>query len=354
MKRNFFASFAILAFALTVISCDKGPEIPMAFSSSGPCRLSVRVEGDGIGDMTKVATQTAANEGAMNDIQVFVFNTSTSKLDVAGHITAAVASLECSQGPREVWALVNSPKDYVSGPDAIADLASFKSITTRLTDNSAASFVMAGNVRTTLSASTEFVTVNVRRQVAAVCLKSLVNDMYVPAYQQNNKLKITGVFLGNVPGYQKIDSLNGEDTPSPISAVNIEKSLWISPNVKDADAAKLALTSDSINEYVQYSQALSKTYTLYSYPNDAPASESEVWSQRATMLVVEALVDGQQCIYPVQLGTLKANTRYEVTLVIHRIGRDDGDWWSPVKFDDVTPVVTVVDWTTGTSVNEEI
>ena len=73
-----------------------------------------------------------------------------------------------------------------------------------------------------------------------------------------------------------------------------------------------------------------------------------------TTLVVEATVAGQECIYPIRLGELKSNFKYEVSLTLKHIGGDPSNPWKKVEFTDLGASIKVIDWTSGAAVSEII
>lgn len=352
--KNIVSAAGTLMLALALGSCQKLSG-PMCSEENGQA-CSLTLEFTGVDPGTKVLGQEIGKECTMHDVQIFVFNSATGKLDAARRVASLAAvtqydfteSIECTQGPREVWALVNAPVNYVDGAasDMVTRLDDLKSRTCTLADNAADRLVMSGNQSVVLNSATQNISISVTRLCASIVLESVTNEMYLPAYQKAGKLRILGAYLMNVPAQQ-----NYEKT---LSAKTLPQTSWISTNAKTGDAAQKALTQDVYNEVVELNQKLGKVSTFYAFPNDADPSESATWSQRATMLVVEAEVDGNPCVYPVQLGVLAANTKYQVSLKIHRMGADPERPWEEIKFDSVTPLVTVADWSSGAPVNTEI
>ena len=363
-----------LAAAALLCACNKlDPADGSVAENGAPCTLTLSFSG---AEATKVAGSAVSdNEKKINDVQVFVFKRSSEpgkdsgKLEAAVHETGITATgnytltgkLECTQGDREIWALVNSAVNYVDGDAAnmVTDLAALRAKTSLLTDNSSTSLVMAGNIRVTLAAANETKEVQVSRMAAAVRLSSITNLMYSPALRQSGKVLIRGAYLLNVPAQQRFGSLNCiASERSFIAGADIAEDYWVSRNVKDSRSACLALTADTYSsaKTLNYDTAnkLTNLSFFYAYPNDCAAAKTESWSRRATMLVVEATVDGEECIYPIQLGTLESNKEYSVSLVIHRPGSDPDDPFKPIEFDTVTPSIKVVNWSTGTAVSEEI
>ena len=117
------------------------------------------------------------------------------------------------------------------------------------------------------------------------------------------------------------------------------------------------IISENTTLYAKWS-TYSVPHAFYTYPNNCAPSEDASWCARATLLVLEASIQYPngpvKYYYPVQLGNapLLSNRQYRVNLTIHRPGSLDPN--KPVTFDDVTPVITVTDWESGDSYNQEI
>ena len=206
--KNFFLSAGILLASLSVLSsCQKNMLGLSEEVDAKVCQLSVC-----LGPQTKVVDQTESAEKTINDVQVFVFNKATGKLDaslrkdgLSGSGTVALTDpLSCTRGQREVWAVVNAPVNYVDGADAdrVTSLNQLKAITTSLTDNYPSNLIMVGYADKELTQASEAITVDVKRICAAVVLKSVKNEMAVPAYSVDGAVKITGAYLLNVPSEQ--------------------------------------------------------------------------------------------------------------------------------------------------------
>lgn len=354
--KTLFRFFALCAAVTALASCQKLFNSSSASDKGDTCMLTVSFDEAS----TRVLGQTEAKEKTIKDVQIFVFNRSTGKLDASLHESGLSASgshtisapLSCTRGEREVWAIVNAPVNHVDGAesDRISTLDQLKSTSTALTDNSSDALVMVGSSVKTLAGDTENVSVSVHRKCAAVVIKSIKNEMGVPAYQVDGKLKITGAYLLNVPNVQRYDL-------SIESGTLTAASNWISPNVKSSDASQLKLTADSYaaaDQLLKYGATFGKSSTFYAYPNSATADPASTWSPSRTVLVVEALVDGQACIYPVTLGSLQSNYKYEVNLSIRHIGGDPADPWKKIEFSNLGASITVTDWSTGASVTETI
>lgn len=363
--KNFIFTLTAVCVMASLASCQKSDFFRHpGGEDDADCELMVCI-GDGF---TKVVGQTSAAENKINDVQIFVFNTSTGKLDAAAHSGGLSSDrgytmaekLNCTRGARQVWAIVNSKVNYVDGADInrVKTIDELQLKTSALTDNEPSSFIMAGKIDVKLDADSQTVSVDVRRVCAAICLKSIKNDMIVPAYQTAGAVKITGVYLLNVPNKQNFTIPDSDKTAvGSLSSTILEKNNWISPTGKTSAQKELLLTSDvyaAADQALEYKAEFSKHSVLYSYPNDATALPGATWTPSVTTMVVEAIVGGQPCIYPVQLGRLHSNYKYEVSLIIKHVGGDPDNPWKKIEFTDLDAIVKVVDWTTGANVSEVI
>lgn len=354
--KTLFKVIAASAAVLSMASCQKMFNATTSAQREGEsCQLFV----DFSGAETKVPGLNDSFEKNIKDVQVFVFNKATGKIDASMHQPGLDAngtytmtkSLNCTRGEREVWALVNAPVNHVDGDAAnrISTIDQLKSVSTRLVDNKSDALVMVGSEVKTLAADTETVSVKVQRVCAAVVIQSIKNEMGVPAYQTEGKVRITGAYLLNVPNSQRYDLT--------VKASTLEKANWISPGQKSTAADEQKLTADSYpsgEQQLNYGSEFKNKSTFYAYPNDATAAPAATWTQCATVLVVEALVDGQPCIYPVRLGVLQNNHKYAVSLTLKHIGGDPDEPWKKVEFTNLGASITITDWSTGAAVNESI
>lgn len=363
MKKLLFT--ALSAALVLCCSCYKESH-GLGAASEAPlynCHLTVNYGAPA--SQTKVAAQTATNEKTIQNVQVFVFRAGEGadkgKLDVAaskgfdapiGETSGVWSALElkCTTGEREIWAVVNDAVDHTAGPDAIANKEQFLALTTELKDNSATRLCMIGSTAATLHEGRENITVDVKRLCASVILESVMNSFISPGYQKTGVFKVTDCYLLNVPG-----KINFGETLEPASLGAAD---WYARLAPESASPQKDLIYDSVTpKVVEYGEYDSTVHTFYTYPNDCLFSTDASWSPRATVLVLEALIsDGanwNRYYYPVALsGGLKSNKQYRVNLIVKRPGSLDPN--VPVTFDDITPVVTVSDWTAGDSYNPEV
>ena len=353
--KTILAAFAVIA---TMASCQKNLAGNEVEEAGKPCQLTVNLSGiEAPG--TKVVGAQLANEEKIKSVQIFVFKSENGKLDGSLYVDGLNASkdwtgntkIQCTYGNREVFALVNAPANYVEGTYAITSKAALLNLTTSLKDNAPDAFVMAGNNPVTeFRQPQESVTVSVKRICAAVVLNEVKNDIYMPAYQSTGKLKITGAYLMNLPNLQNLNFAQNQRSASSVND-------WLAKNGKAVEDKVKALTVDTYDSAVQtvaYGQSLSVKSSFYAYPNELETESSENWAKCSTYLVVEANIDGTDCVYPIKLKKLESNCKYEVNLTIHRLGSNPNEPWREVKFSEVTPVITVTPWSTGNPVNAVI
>jgi hypothetical protein len=366
-KRSIIAAL-LAATAVLAPACSKSAGPGDGDAARGEVLLSVSFRDPS----TKVGSQSAANEKAIQNVQVFVFRAGlggdAGNLEVAASagfdtpIGATAGSwsgmtVKCSTGQREVWAVVNDSRDRTRGSDAVATKGDFLALTHELKDNAEASLLMIGHSGTDAAPAVELhegreeLTIGVRRMVAAVILESVTNDFLSPAYQKADMFRLEACYLLNVPG--RVDfALTSEPSALP-------QEDWYARLARETDTQRARLIADPLEgQMLQYGKTYSVPHTFYTYPNNCAVSEDAAWSPRATVLVLEASLynghDWAKYYYPVQLGTspLRANRQYRVNLTVHRPGSLDPN--TSVRFDDLTPVVTVSDWESGEVYDQDI
>ena len=277
-------------------------------------------------------------------MQIFIFNKSTEKIDAVYYeeglsVTSGsymVPAINCTVGERVVWAVVNGPENYTTS-SSITSLSSLKSATIRLENEALDFLTMSGFVEKSLSAGNDAVSVNVSRLVSAVVLASVENKMSVPSYR--DKVYITGAYLLNVPGIQKLDgSILASGGESPVSD-------WYAWNAKQTSGTSASLLTESISETnIPYNAEHKVSHTFYTFSNDINAL-ADGSSKSSTVLVVECRINGTDCVYPVYLPPLAANHKYSVSLKLEHIGGDPTQPWKKIEFSNFTPSIQVNPWT---------
>lgn len=385
--------FLALLGMISAVACNTkiDPVGPNVVPGTGECLLTCS-----FGDIaTKVASQSVTNEKSIQNVQIFVFRAGTDNsgnpagdfgnLEIAAsagfdtplNVTTGSYSgitVRSSTGVREVWAIVNDSKDRTVGTDAVATKDEFLALRHDLANSNPSKLLMLGRSNPegqdpaiTLVEGAQQVQIPVHRLAASVVLESVVNDFSSPAYQKAGMFRVDACYLLNVPG-----EVNFAESLLPIS-IDTEK--WYAKQAAATAAPLSAILYDDMGPtLVQYGSTYNTKHTFYSYPNNCAPSEAEVFSPRATILVLEASIDynaGKSGVqpnwvkyyYPVVISKkvsdspetwagLEANKQYHVNLTIHRPGSLDPN--KPVRFNDATPVITVSDWTDGDTYNPEI
>lgn len=341
MKKKIFIAALVAA---TVAGCNKDQTVNPLEKRGEPCSLKVELSGLPDSPITKAAGDQATADKTIKNVQVFVFNKATEKIDAVYYeeglsVTSGsytIPAIECTVGERVIWAIVNGPENYTIS-SAVTNISSLKSRTIRL-ENEALDFItMSGSADKTLVAGTDAVTVNVSRLVSAVVLTSVENKIAVPSYR--DKVYITGAYLLNVPGIQKLDgSILASGGESPTSN-------WYAWNSKQTSGTSAALLSESITPAnIAYNGTHTATHTFYTFANDISAT-ADGSSKSSTVLVVECKINDTDCVYPVYLPTLVANHKYNVSLSIEHIGGDPAQPWKKIEFSQFAPSIQIVPWT---------
>lgn len=357
--------------AIATVACTKEPVNNGINPETGDvCDLFVSFSSNDAAVNTKV-TGTISDDNIIKDVQLLVFRKESS--DAASRIDAAKRfpnlnssgtytmseALKCTRGEREIWVVVNAPKDYTAGSDAVLTLADLKAKTTVLGDNKYTgtdkAFVMAGNTVTTLDKASDNIEVKVKRMACKIVVKEIKNSFILPIYQQAGTLKVTGAYLTSVAGYQILNNLNTIAAARTfVSSANIGHDYWHGKNAKDANT--LIADTYTTAQALESGGKLENLSTFYVYPNDAAPAVAENWSIKGTMLVIETQINGEVLYYPIQIQdivpVLESNKCYEVSLTIKHPGSQKP--WQPVEFEDITATVNVVGWGDPIAVPSEI
>ena len=308
MKKSIFAFAAALAALVACNKNDVAPMQPQNHESLVSCELTVGI----CGAMTKATAVTTENEAKVNNLQIFVFR--GDDLDAYSSVDNAMeATLSCTAGEREVYALVNAP-DYSSVPGKAALLAKVS----ELSANSLTNFEMVGSKSVTLPQASS-VSVDVNRIAARVVIKQITRKFSSAALQALD-FSVDAIYLINVAG-----NTSNDLTAAPAAWYNVAKNNDELP----------ALLHDSPIGSITDGSSYSKPHTFYGYPNDLSA--------KTTRLVVETTLGSTKYYYPINMPQMESNKSYEIAeLVITRPGSDDPD--VPVSFADATFSINVIDW----------
>lgn len=316
---------------------------------SGTVRLTVDLPGL-VDCETRVTGQTESSETAISNCQVFVFRTDNGMLDACSYEASLQkngqysVSLDCTVGERRIYAVVNAPADYTS---TIRDEAALKALTTDLKDNAPNALLMIGSATSTLTEGACGVSVSVKRAAASIILQKISVDMDAPAYRGAGLFTVERIYLLNVCGRT---NLALDMQPSDVPA-----EFWYSKLQEETDSEKKKLIADDLATALTINNGDSSDvqYSFYAYPNNCPHSVSSTFTPRATLLVVEARLDGEKYYYPFQFDSLRSNSRYIITnMTVHRPGSSSP--YEPVLFSAASANVTVAGWEDGASRNVEI
>lgn len=341
-----FVAAVFAAMILTLVSCEKTQEV----SGTGICNLTVRMPGLSEYE-TKVTGQSEANEKHICNCQVFVFRDDNGKVDASGYFGTMDAGgscsvdLNCTVGKRHIWVLVNTAGDYTL---QIEDEQSLKALYTELKDNSKnALFMVGSDLNANLNEGACTVNIGVKRLAATIVLQNLTIDMESKSYRKPGVFKLQKVYLLNVCARTSISE------PDNVSGT-ITEDYWYARLSEETDSSRKGLVSDDLATpvLVDNGSSHSTSYTFYAYPNKCPHSVTTPFSPRATLLVVEAELDGEKYYYPLSFEKLESNHRYAVSITIKRPGSKNP--YEPVLYSAASTSITVDDWDEGDTRNETI
>lgn len=340
----------ILVTALALVSCNKMTDDRAVGETSGECCLTVNLDGT----FTKAVGQTTAAEDAINNVSIFVFRTDTgSKLDADSYQTISPANthagttplsltLKCTVGSRRIYVLANTAKDFTETVKCEADLLAQSTL---LTENGLTNFFMMGSKTVAITGTECRVDIELSRLVSSVRLEKITNLMEAKAYRADGLFTVDKIYLTNVVGKAGFDR-------SAFSPASLSSEYWLAK--LNAENNPL-IYEGSVGAAVNYgeSKANSVAHTFYAFPNDCALSESKIWSQRSTMLVIEATLDGVKYYYPVAVGPLEANKQYIITnFTVRRPGSDNP--WDCVHKADATIDIKVAPWGTTVTTTEDL
>jgi len=344
MKHKFLIPFVAFAATILACSCEKEQE-----PYTGPVDLTVTlsIPTHSAEITTKVSGDQSTNDVTIKNVQIFVFNKATGQIDncVRQVFTPAKTSsatlsetLSCTQGTKEIWALVNWPSDLTLSSENVTTVAALKGKTVNLSDNAVDALLMTGSkTDVSLSSATAATSITVSRLCAAVVLKSVVNQMLVPAYR--NRVSIIGAYLMNVPAVQNVaGSIVASSASSPANT-------WMGFYTRPTSAL---LNETFSAQSISYSSPAHTTlHTFYSFANDYNKTVGNGSGKSSTYLKAVLSIDGTTYYYPVVLPALERNKKYEVTLTVNHIsGITDPKDPNPASAVVLTPTISVSGWTT--------
>lgn len=319
-----FAVIAVFAFA----ACEKN-DVNDIVSNAEKITLQVSVP------LSETKATGTLNEGKVNDYQVFVYSGRTGLLEAYSCSEKSEVTISCTTGPKEIVVLANAPK-----LDALVKFSDMKVAKSSLADNSIGHLVMEGQKTVELTASSK-VEVSLKRIVAKIRLVKVETDFEIEAYNSLD-FELVSAFLINVPADKTY--LSSSSDPS----------MWYHKRDFDKSHPCSELLYDNLGNFnLQHDGEYNISHTFYSYPNPATSdSYSSTWSPRFTRLVIEALLGGVKCYYPIPLPELKQNTAYDVSLTVKRPGTSGPD--DNMEKPGAIFSIKIIDWYTGKPVTEII
>lgn len=316
MKPILLIELAAMAMLPIMASCNRN-EFSPATSENNKAQIRVSLKNTS----TKASAETLDGEAKVNNLQVFVFRGEEFN-EIDAYASASDTSsiiLDCTSGPRQIWAFVNCPD--LSGKiskEFVMETPSYLS-----QNSSVTGFQMTGSEDKTINGK-DNVTIDVNRIASRVVLRKLTKNFKVESLNESS-FSVSKVFLLNAA-----TSINYDMTNSTCFFNETEY------DISDNDKEKPFLVKTG-TEFASAPGVYDKPLYLYVYPND-------IEENGATCLVVETLIDGLTYYYPIVLPELKPNKSYEINdLVITRLGSDSPD--QPVTTAEVNFSINVLDWT---------
>lgn len=331
MRRKIFVAASVLA---AVISCERKEGPQPVNADTDMAMLEVRMQSEG----TKVSGAGGAEENAVSDYQVLVYDMASRSLEAyekPDH-DAVDVQFQCRVGKKEIVVLANAPdmSDMVSY-DAFLKAKSY------LSDNSEGCLVMEGHAPMDLSVSGGSVTVDLRRMVSKVILDGITVDFEHDEYDELDFV-LKKIYLTNVAG----DMTYGAETADPDQ--------WYNKIGQTSSEDVDGMILDNLNDVnLKGGTDYTSSHHFYCYPNPYEDDDfSSQWSPRPTRLVVEAELGEETFYYPVSLPVLERNNRYHVTLHIVRPGARTPE--QDMDRQTASFTINIVGWQGSSSVSETI
>lgn len=278
---------------------------------------------------TKVSDLSMIEDSKVNTLQVFCFRPDGT-VDAYGSTDEGdQLELECTVGERRFVAVVNGPS--IASATSPADALRIAS-EAALQDNDLDSFVMAGELSKTVSPD-DAVLIPVRRQLSQLSIKKITLAWKEEALKTAD-FKITDIFILNASGQVK----EGEVTTwYNAHEYKGEQNKWLHGGLD------LTMVDGDIYE---------TEHRFFSCPNPTDVETfAEEWSPRHTRLVVQALLDGKVCYYPMTFGVIEPNKTYVITgLTITVPGIDNPD--GKIEKGNISCSIEIIDWETGEIIEE--
>ncbi len=290
---------------------------------NGSIHTTVSVTGD---ISTKATGVTGAEEDNINNLQLFVFDEHGTKEYYVNAGSSMTAEIVTKEGRKTIVAVVNAPSlENTGSKTELMDRPTY------LADNSLGSLIMTGEVDAVIQREGR-ITIPVTRIISKVTIRKITSAL--SASLSSKELKIKSIYLINVAGDNKYSA-----SSAPTSWYN---KLYDGRN--DSGCRTFPLLSDPVNSIISANSSYSKEHSFFCYPNlTQDETFDSTWSPRHTMLVIDALLGGEQTYYPIELPVIGRNKCIIIDeLILTRKGSDYP--YVPVSDEDCTATVKVVPW----------
>lgn len=197
--------------------------------------------------------------------------------------------------------------------------------------------------------------IEVPRSICKISLEKVENRLTEGAYA-GKPIRIEKVFIVNGIGRYRVFG-NGSQQRAPTAG-----RWWFNPSGIAADswdntgAEGFMGTPDmsyaSLDQILAYEESATLDINVYTCPNNTETDAwtgldegitPDTWTPRKTRMVLQCLIDGHRCYYPLTIDNLMANCHYIVRkLVITRYGTDSPD--QPYDFATGTAAISLTNW----------
>lgn len=319
MKKS---NITLLAFAClaSLISCNEKEDV----LSEGYFHTKVSIAG---ASPTKATGVSSSEEDNVKSLQLIVFDENGNKEYYVNAGNSKTGEIITKDGKKTVMAIVNAPSVESAG-----SYSQLMGMTTLLSDNTLGSMVMTGEVQAVIQSGGEL-SIPVSRIISKVMIKK-ITSAFKSSTLSSKEFKIKSIYLINVAGDNKYSA-----TASP--------SIWynkLSEGRNDPSCSSFSLLSDPVNSVIAPKSSYTKEHSFFCYPNlTADESFDSTWSPRHTMLVIDALLGGEQTYYPIELPVIGRNKCIIIDeLIVTRKGSDYP--YIPVSDGTCAVTVEIVPW----------
>lgn len=328
-----FKTILVAVLATSLISCNE----EKSNLKCDPVLVHATVSVSGGPSGTKATGVTATQEDKVSNLQLYVFdeNGMNEYYVNAGGQTNGEVIVE--EGKKSIVAIVNAPE-----MNNITRKTDLYNKTSKLSDNSLGSFVMTGEVEATVRSGSS-ISIDVTRLVSKVSIQKITSAFHSSVYA-SKEFKVNSIYLINVAGN---NTYSGTSEPT----------LWYNKlynGTNDSGASSYSLLSDTVNKTIAFKSSYTTGHSFYCYPNPTVNENfGSTWCARHTMLVVDAMLDGKQTYYPIELPVIGRNKSLIIKeLIITRKGSDYP--YVPVPDGTCNISVEVVDWNVILNTTETI